>query len=90
MIIVAMFSQTHAVQVFIVKPIDVGMGVMRVSCSTIDLATLHRPQVGHYINIMLCDIRAYGVHYTRMNAGEHCLTAGLIKPNFHEDIMPAN
>jgi hypothetical protein len=56
MVVMTMFRKTHSVKVLIIEPVDICMGIVRITCSTVDLTAFHRPQVGHYINIMLCDI----------------------------------
>jgi hypothetical protein len=56
MIIVAVFHQTHSVKVLIVQPVHICVGIVRITCSTVDLTTFHHPQIRDYINIMLSDI----------------------------------
>jgi hypothetical protein len=52
-----MLGAPNPLEVFVIEPIDIRMRVPRIATASIDLAPIHRPKVGHHINIGLRDVR---------------------------------
>ena len=48
---------SDALQILVIEPIDIRMRIPRIPRSTIDLATIHGPEVRDDINVRFCDVR---------------------------------
>jgi hypothetical protein len=49
-------GEPHAVKILRIEPVDLRMAIPRVARSPIDLMPVNRPEIGHNIQIMLCNI----------------------------------
>jgi hypothetical protein len=52
-----MLRAPDTLEVLIVEPIDIRMGVPRIAAPSVDLTPVHRPEVRHHINISFRDVR---------------------------------
>ena len=51
-----MLDQARALQLLCIQPIDIGMRILCIAGTPIDITTIHSPEIGHDIYIVLYDI----------------------------------
>jgi len=66
------FSQPHAIEILVVEPVDIGVGIYRVPTTAVDFASIHGPHVRHYINVVFRNVSGDGVDHAAINGREHC------------------
>ena len=53
----AVFRAPDSLEILVVEPIDIGMGIAWIPRAAIDIPTVHGPEVGDNIQICFCDPR---------------------------------
>lgn len=72
MVLETVLRTSNTLKVFVIEPKDIRMGVPRVSGTAIDIATVHRPEVGDDIHIGLRNVRRdICIEKGRLEAREH-------------------
>ena len=67
MICKRMLDQARALQLLCIQPIDIGMRILCIAGTPIDITTIHSPEIGHDIYIVLHDIaRNVGIKNPRI------------------------
>jgi hypothetical protein len=49
------FGAPHSLKVLVIEPVHVRMGIARIPRATIDIPTVHRPEIGDDIHISFCN-----------------------------------
>jgi hypothetical protein len=74
MICEAVLRAADPLEIFVVEPIDVRMGIARIPGPTIDIPSVHRPEIGDDIYICFCNPgRDVCVEEGRNQQRIHCL-----------------
>jgi len=67
-----MFRYTHTIEfVLIVEPVDIRMGIIRITSPAKDFTTFHSPEIRYDVHVMLNNVEAHGVHNGTVNLRLH-------------------
>jgi hypothetical protein len=69
----AVFRAPDPLEILVVEPVDIGMGIAWIPGAAIDIPTVHGPEVGDNIQICFCDPRRdIGIEEGRNQPRFHC------------------
>lgn len=63
-----MLHAPNALEVFVIEPVYIRMGIPWIACSAVDLSSIHEPKIGHNIHVCL---RNVGGNVCIQNVGLH-------------------
>jgi len=87
----AVLGASHSLHGFVVEPVDVGVSVPRVSHASVDIPSVHRPEVRGHIQVCLHHIGTdVCVEKRRNKSTEHCSWHRLRERNGNANIVTAN
>jgi hypothetical protein len=49
----------HSIKILRIQPIDIRMGIPRIARPSVYITSIHLPEIGHDINVMLGDVRRH-------------------------------